>query len=592
MTQLFSVTVDGVSITDRVFGSSSTYDSSRVINFATVSLFGDPSLLIEKDIQIISGDNTFNGFIYSYTKNRHNTYTLSCRSLGGKLSEPFFIDKEGIALATNSSDLCSEYSALTGVPISYQAVEIDFGGSWKQDGTPESELLKLAGVIGADIYDNGDGIIIENVKPVSGTAKIINLDDVVDVAQIGDTIENNGLGVVITKTANDSSDDGGDIIADKQIAMDIIGDKARFYLSPSSSLDSLEGATIIATSKPDELSECNMLNGDVSMSLDGSIQSIVAVTLNGVNTTNYHYEPNTNKIFFDTPQYGRCCIKYRTLFDEALIDVENTVDGKFYHIVATKDSQLIDEVGFLEDSDDSDGSISGEKYYIPDGTDYVNGFRMYIEQGLGYELYDGIDKIPYSDKITSSLGTYTRFDDVYLEKQEDGTYRGYIDVSEGSVKDVTSGGVSIPYTTGVDPEQGTYIELDRWYPNVQVEYTFDGERLDIQYPYDEEEQTLLLDGEIEIPLDGKEPKWDNPKDFPCGYPADFPFNIASLLNIGIEDCVGKHINGMTANIDSKGYCYAHITTDGIYEYETSHIKPKTSITLRANSNGSLTDGQE
>jgi hypothetical protein len=202
LTQIFKVTIDGKIITDSVESCGVNYTLGNIVNTANMIVTFDPALLLGKSVEIVQGNNTFMGIVRAYQKTTNLKYNLDCASLGGKLSEPYFVNTDGIARSVTATQLCGEYSQKSGVPISYNAVDIDFGGSWIETGTPDNELMKMAAVIGADIRDDGNGIIIENVKAVTGDPVPLGKNDILEILKVSDTIINNGLVFVTTITSN------------------------------------------------------------------------------------------------------------------------------------------------------------------------------------------------------------------------------------------------------------------------------------------------------------------------------------------------------------------------------------------------------
>ncbi len=319
MTQVFSVAIAGETVTSSVESCSTSYALGNIINTASLTMTMDPTLYLGKDVVIVQGDNTFNGIVRNYQKTTNLKYQVECASLGGKLSAPYFVDAEGIANATNSSELCSEYSAKSGVPIAYNAVEIDFGGSWVESSTPATELLKMAAVIGADIKDNGSGIIIENVKAVSGDGIALDKNDILEVRKVSDTIMDNGLGFVTTRTSNarDEAGDGGmgNVVARNRIAADVDTKtgKVKIYNSPNRSLDTWNGMSAIG--KGEEYLTYNTgMAGDASIEVDGVILHVKKVTVDGVTVTNYKYKTGTSLLYFTTPVFGNVAVEYKTYY--------------------------------------------------------------------------------------------------------------------------------------------------------------------------------------------------------------------------------------------------------------------------------------
>ncbi len=248
-------------------------------------------------------------------------------------------------------------------------------------------------------------------------------------------------------------------------------------------------------------------------------------------------------------------------------------------------NEYLDDTGMLDKDADS-GFLSDAEgqwgYYVPDGTDYVKGFIFYTYGNPAVDLYDGATKISTSGKITGAKGVYTRFTRASLTKNDENLFSFTLDIATANVVDVTSAGTSISFS-----QSGAAISVSSYHPDIEVEYTYTGTRYTVKYVYDPDTQTIVLNSNTDIKLDGGDGRWWDPDEFPCGYPANFPFKIDEILNLPIEDVVGRIIGGMNTPINSKGFCFATITQDGLYEYDTAFLKKDSSITLRANSNGSL-----
>ncbi len=597
MTQLFSVSIDGSSITDYVESCNVEYSLGRVINNATLTVSINPTNMNGKSVSITHGDNTFNGVVFSFSKISHLKYSIECRSYGVKLGEPYFIDEETIDFATNATELCNEYATLAGIPIAYNAIEIPFYGSWSRSSTPDNELIRLASVIGGDIYDNGDGIIIENPKPVAGTPIVINDDDVIDFVAPEKSIINRGIGKVIIKTAEADDEygrDTEDVISRNSINVDIDEDTATadVYVTPKHIIDDFTGMYKIYSGTK-VLVESTQLVEAYQFSLRGSIKSVSSVKLNGINITNYKFSQDTAIIYFKSPQNGHIIVEYSAFVDTFKLNLSKTPDGMFYNITVDSGDDHFATNGLIELKDSDNIGIIGKDdgiltYELIGGNNYVDGFTLKTTGNPKFDLYDGAEKTTLTGKVEVIRNSpFIRVTGIKIEKDDDGRYYSPFVSGGGTIQDVTSVGETIPYTTDIDVDGNTIIVFDKYYPDVEIEETMTGTRYDVQYDKKEKEQLIVLDDSIEIELTDGGGKWYDPKNFPCGYPADFPFNIPELLDIPKEDAEGVVIQGMNAPIDSKGFCYAHITYDGIYEYDVSHLKKRKKLILRANSNGSL-----
>jgi len=608
MNQQFSVLIDSISYTDKTVSCNISYGVGKGFNTGTLTLTGvEPSLMLHKDVTVIQGDNVFNGFVFSYSKSSNNSFELVLRSNGARLTEPFFLNKNGIANATTALSLCAEYASKAGVTIIYNTEDIDFGGSWVETGTPLMELIKLANVTGADIYDDGTAIVIEPAKYVNGIGINIEPDQILDFANISQDISNNKVGLVITKTNDDidtqsdqiSNGTTVDIVSRDKLYLDVNeqNGEVKIYPTPYVSLDSIQGAKIVRENQYDVVIEKKMFTSEVFMNTDSEILDVKKVLLNGTPIT--HYNNSGNALFFLTPQNGEITIEYGTKYILAQMEIQATPSGKFAYIEVTKGSQIARWSGFLSDEvssveDSFPSSTFG--YVIPDGTDYVKGFDVYtFGESANFEMYSGSTEIDPTGLITSTIGSYPQFESVSLVKQSDGSYAVYTKYPINTVTDVTSNGVSIPYSVLVDSNGEKYVSLSQYYPNVEVGYTSNGEKHTIQYPLDTtgETQTLIMFGdqetetfELDLLTPSNEESWYDPSNFPCGYPANFPLNVAQLLGLQIDEIEGIDVPSLSV-VDNKGFAYATITQDGIYKYDTSVLKDRTSITVRANSNGSL-----
>ncbi len=597
MTQIFQVVVNGTNITYQVESVNISLAVGRIVNTATVTVPFDPTRYLGERIEITHGDHVFKGIIRDYTKQSQLLYSMTCASLGAKLGEPFFVDVEGLAYATNASDLCAEYASEAGIPITYTAVPLDFGGSWVESGTPEDSLMRMGAVIGADIYDNGTGLVIENPKPIKDPGRELNDDDLLQTPIISDTIVDNGLGFVTTKTSNAYADDGGDIIARNKIAADVNTKTGRvkIYTMPNEPLDTWYGMHKVGEGN-EYLTLSKGLANSTFVETDGVVFDVRRVTLNGVDISNYNYVAGTSIIFFTTPQNGNLKVEYKTHYREFRLHTQLTPEGVFYYFNCTKGNEYLDDRGLLDESKTTEPSFSAGEgsdawgYEVPDGTDYVKGFYFYTWGDPAIAFYSGARQISYAEKIYCSPGIFTKYVKAVLSEDGSG-FKAAVDTQANTVVSVTSAGTEIPYTQETDAEGYNYIRTNIYYPDVEIEYTYTGHKCFVQYARNMEglKQTIVLNESAEIELITAGEWWD-PANVPCGYPTEYPFNIPELIKgIGIEDCVGKTIGGMMAPIDSKGFCYALITQDGIYEYDAGVVKPGTIIRLRANSNGSLSD---
>lgn len=716
------VTVGGLNISNLFISTNVERSIGNMFNSATIIIpTNEVYAIIGAEVYIKEGDTEFFGFIYSKTTQDENTDALQCRSNGARLAEPFSISTEVSEGVSTARGLCYKYSKKYGVPITYKSVDIDFLAPFNRTGTAQSALFTVVNILGADIYDDGAGIIIEPKKKIGDAFIEVTDNMLIGHPIVHPTMQNSRLGrVIVTNpditnlssprktqindvdithppidipidlsslrfidpltglvrvpdptilpiagegvwtvtggeikftpsvgftdnatpvqyeahdkdgnylgrfwatTDYDGDTDGGDILTYDSLNYNInynTGLVSIYSAPPVDRFDhsvGLEGITVRKISKI----ESGYLDRNTSFTTVGAIEGINGITVNGVNIIGIAaFAKDTNTIIFSTPQIGVLKVDYKTTeITAGITALYSNADGTYGHFQANVGNERVSWTGKLsarytrKKDDLADDTLNSRVVgksilYSHDGLpNYVKGFTLKTygdasRQPL-LQLYDGINQTTSVGKITSiPMSVVDIAEGVKLNATELGGYATYLKYEINTVTDVVSAGVSIAYTTPNDENGKKYVELSTFHPNVEVLYTTNAIVHIIKYPKVTADQTLMLlpigagDGivPIEIALtdddDEDEDNEDDNENIPCSYPADYVFNIASLLSMNISDVKGKTIAGM-GTVDGWGKVTRTITTDGIYTYDTSDIKMRTSITLKANVNGSLTN---
>ena len=339
---------------------------------------------------------------------------------------------------------------------------------------------------------------------------------------------------------------------------------------------------------------------------DFPVESVSLLTSNGL-PIDYTIEdgyigvdskyPNVEVEYYTTGE--EFYVKYDSEYSDKVslkIYPDGSDPDEYDSILLELDDEYIDGFGYGQNNTkyffyEIDTSGGGEP-------NYVTGFAIYcFGEEPDFELYSGITKITTDGKITqrgSVNESWTIKERANIQNDDSGRrviYTGY--QSNGIVK-LTSNGIDINYSESVDDYGRTMIVLDDMYPQVDVYYNLTCRIYDLQYAENlSEEQTLIIicnetGDRYEIPLQNSRSSddWYDPSNIPCSYPQDFPFNIPELLDLKLNDCIGKSIQDM-GTVGDDGFIFVTITQDGLYEWDASSLKPRTTITLRANVNGSL-----
>ncbi len=591
MTQLFTVHLDGVDITDRVVDCSISEELQRFYNTISFTLEEAEDIILDTEVIIVYGDKTITGFIYSSVKSTRKLFMITARTSGSKLTEPYTPSATKVETALTSHELSALYSAEIGVPISHTAGDLDFGGSYERTGTELEALTTIANITGALYYHKGDTIYIEPNVGITDSGIIVADSEVMDFIPIARSVYNKGIGYIIVRNGGMLS---ADIISENQIYVEIEECEGSVVIFPnpygvvelSSGLGSSTPANVIMSEEIDVTEE------DV-IRLKGAIHSITSVKLNGTIISSYNFEVGHNVLFFTNRQIGTLTIDYVAEAYRSTCNISQTPMGRFFYLDLFYLDQELKYQGFLMTEDecsivgDTDGSMT---VIVPSPMNYVVGYSFWTIGGNpSFRFYNRATEITRT--VTAEAGDYIGRENLSLDVHDGGGYISTTSYEISTVTSVTSGGVSgtkqgvsISYNLiDVDGEQR--VHFDDYYPAVEIVYTASAQRWGVQFALIEDSV-----GDIRMVVINNDTyrafEYDLTETDPCLLNQDYYIDIAGSLGVELFEVVGSAVTytspsgGITAtSVGSDGRATIGVTTDGEYVIDTKNILPRSTVTL-------------
>lgn len=578
MTQLFQLTID--SVATEIAKCTISEEMNRMYDVATFTMTTEPQH--ELDVIINYGSKTFNGFVYSTKKISKDLFQVECRTGGAKLTEPYSAYTEGFDDATTSHELCALYATDSGISITNTAGNLDFGGSYERTGTMLSALQNIANVTGAEYWDDGSGIQIQPNKAITTEGTEIDPQDIFDFVQTKSSVYNKGVGFI---TIRNGGSETNDIISNNKIygEIDECTGEIFIYTNPYGAVEHTVGLSPLTAILIDRTETNSMIDDDI-VTLDGAIDSITSITLNGVNVTDYNFEQGHNVIYFSTLQRGTLTVTYTAKAYRGYVNITAVPIGRFITFDIFYLDQIVKFEGLLSPDCSSTLATDGDMVCIvPNEMNYNQGFNVWTIGGDPEILfYDKSDQI--FRRVVSTNDSYIAVENATLEATVSG-YRYETRYPIDTALDAQSFGEDISYTTSVDGDDH-YFEFTEYYPSIQVSYETDAEKHYVQF-------TEIPNGEITMLIrnnnTGEICSYQLDYKIPCELNQYITVHIASELGIPVADAAGEVLSYTkpslaTSNVtvDNFGNVKIYVTQDGDYVIDTDDLKIRTTVTLTAN----------
>ena len=588
MKQNFTVTIEGRDVTKRVESTSISDEMNRFYNVASVLIDNTFPVADGSKIVIVYGSHTFNGFVYSVNRSGINRLVLEVRTETAKLTEPYSTSEQVVEDATTSHALCALYQSMSGIPIVNLSKDLDFGGSYERNGTMLSALQNIASVTGAEYYEQNNRVFIAPNKPVPRVGIDVPDADIFDFIATKRGVYNKGIGNVIVQNGGTTSA-GGDIVAPNRIYVEIdeISGDIFIYLTPVGELERADGVTSLVTASIERKETKQMLDED-SIVLDGAIESIAHVKVNGIEVTGFLHETGFNIITLNKTVRGSVEVLYRATAKKGVVTTEDTPVGKFISVDLVYLDQLFKFQGFLKPGG-SNTSSDGDMEIITEGKMvYDSGFSLYTIGGdPDFEFYD---KNVFIGKagVTSYAHDLVLKETMQLDENFCYTTRHNIKTILG----VRSKNVDTPYTV-----TGNKICMGKYFPALEVSHTTEGKKHDVKF-------ADIPDGEITMSVinlntgsrhDYNLTNLDDSNGsggVNCTLPIHYFVDVASEWGLSVTAVVGKivpvyynEVPFADLVVDNFGKVEVIAIEDGIYILDGSAFIPRTTTTLIVDTKG-------
>lgn len=581
MNQLFNITIGGDIVTIETCNISLAMN--RMYDVATFNMSELPQH--ELDVVINYGDKTFNGFVYSTQKISKLLYKIECRTYGAKLTEPYSAFTEGFDDATTSHELCALYASQADIPINITSENIDFGGSYERTGTMLSGLRNIASVTGAEYWDDGLTIQIQPNKEILDIGTEVPPSVIFDFIATKTSVYNKGVGFI---TIRNGGSETSDIISKNSVYAEVDECTGEIFVFPNpyGEIEHTVGMSPLTEVQLDRLETYRMLDDD-TITLNGAINSVTSLTLNGVEISDYEFEVGHNVIYFNTLKRGTVTIDYTALGYRGFTNISTTPIGRFITFDIIYLDQYIKFEGFLSPDCANTESTDGDMTCIvPSDRPYNYGFDAWTIGGNPEIIfYNGSDVIVRN--VVSEVADYSNVESATLEAT-DGGYRYQTRYTLKDALGARSGDDDIDYTLSSD-EDGDYFEFTQYYPQVEVSYTTDAIKHHIEFPE-------ILHGIITMLI--RNENTDQACEYllntqiPCELNQYIAVDIIGELGIDLPQAIGRSLpytrpnnSEAYATVNSFGGVKIWVATDGDYVIDTSSLKPRTTITLVAQVNG-------
>lgn len=575
MTQIFRVELAGVDITDNASKVSISKTINRFYNVATVEISKEDivSTILGKVVTVFYGDETFEGIAFESSKTSHDTFNVTLRTFGAKLSEPFSAVESVIEDANTAIELCALYSSVIGLNIDYQTVDLDFGGSYAREGTMLTALTAICNTIGAEYFDNGTEIVIQGSKTIGDTYDHELRDDqYMDFLEYGNSLYNAGVSEVRTSTGAVST---GDIIEANKINMEVYEDgSAHIYCIPKGVIENSYGIDVKDPILTKDISESTTLINETVIFLKTSIESVKYVKLNGIEVTSYQYVDGNSALYFTVPQTGFIEISYVGYYQDSLPIYTDTPNGSLAVVELYYLNQVLKHYWYM------DSLVSGGvRVYIEKDATIWRGFKAYMLDGGIPKARLYANGVLFNTIDTSIAGTYVSTSEVSLSPTTDPEYE-YRLPADQTVLLVTSFGLTVtPVETTVLDEK--VLTFDRYYPQVNVTVSEPARIIEVP--------STFIDGEILLTMEDMNTNVITEHDIqnvdandinsiPCILDQNVPVDIAQQTGLDLQEVIGKYVvvtdpqgQPTSHQVRADGLIKIWVYTNGEYTIDTRNI---------------------
>lgn len=584
MTQVFRVELDGVDITDFVETTTITEKIQTMYNIAKLTISEYRHEIVGRNINIYYGDKTFSGFVHEVDDKSKLLISAICRSQGAKLDEPFSQRLKVTEDANTASELCSLYTSTYGVPISYQAHDFSFGGSYERDGTALHALIGLAEVTGAEYYDTGTGIVIAPKKSVTSGNLIIEDHDCFNYIGEDLNMESGNIGLVTIKNMDYTEDE---VLNKITVDIDEETGFSSIYTSPKSVIPftNIVGGTYKDTLSIVALRHEEVVVNKVSITTKGVVSSVVKVTLNGVTITNYSFNEDYNKIIFTEPLRGELVIDYISLSQDGSVSTSSTPLGEFFTLDISYLDQVVSTQGFIKNKT-SLFYGSNMIVEVENNANAVSGFKVRTIGGEpNLKLYLNGSLLPQRFPVVPN-SSYIKTETLSLVPYGDG-YRGAVDLPANEFLLTTSYGNEITYGTMVE-DGVSYFTFSDYVPKVEGTYKVIVSEHYVKIAETTGEAYLtvtdLTNDEV-IGFDIAMPDYTDLDQIPCELNQTIYINISEETGFSSNDVSGKTLDVITPNgvllkipVRVDGKIPINVNMNGEYKIYTFPITHRNSVT--------------
>lgn len=471
MTQIFRVELSGVDITEYTGIINISLSIDRFYNVAVVQFLGDSHIndILGKTVEVFYENELFSGFVYKTKKTGKNTHDVEIRTEGAKFLEPFSPSESTVDDANTAVELCSLYANKTGVPILYDTIDLDFGGSYERNGTILSALTTLCNTTGAEYYDNNSGIIIEPNKPIGeGADHVLASNEWFDFVSLSNSIYNAGVRSIRISTGSTTTDN---IIENNQIVMEAFDDDtAHIYTIPKGEIDWSTGIKLESGIKTKEIVETFNAINEVNLFMKTSIQAINYVKINGIEVSNYNYVDGSSVVFFNTKQLGYIEVSYIGYYILGYPDYTDTPIGRLSTVEMTYLNQKLSTFWYLDIGDDVIKILGNVRVEISPDAHIRKGFKIYMYDGGVPRSYLYANGVLFNTKTDSTIQSVTKKDNVSLERVVGGGYQYVLEATDTVILITSFGNTVTEYTDEVI-EDKRILTFAIFYPEVEITYS-------------------------------------------------------------------------------------------------------------------------
>ena len=343
---------------------------------------------------------------------------------------------------------------------------------------------------------------------------------------------------------------------------------------PWGDLDKAEGISPLQDITQELREETALLDTSV-ITLKGAIESVVSVTLNGIEVLDYTFEPEYNVVALSTVERGTLEVVYIASVKKGLVTTTSTPVGKFIDLNLVYKDQWLRFQGFLK-PDGATLSSDGDMEIITDeDMYYVKGFSLYTIGGEpSFSFYNRNDLLGSAGVNTVSPFNVTLIEGASLDTTNTFTTRRPV----AAVLGVRSKDVDVPYTIN-----GDKITTDRYYPDVEVSYHTVGRKHHVQFNSIENGEVSMV---VKNEVTDKRTNFDLLQVPDCTLPITYYVDIAGELKKSPSSIIGVSLEVFldgfpfeTVVVDNFGKVKIVAVDNGVYSIPTMVITPQSVVTL-------------